>query len=194
MRTIDFSFGVCARVARSRVARAMTMKSVAVMVVALSASACNGKTDTTSSPSPITAPPPVTSSTPYSGVWEGRYRIDRCDGTGSIQDLFCSQQRGLYPPGTTLPIRLDLTQSGSSVTGRIELGSLTGPVTGSVRSNGLLTLAGTARGGLYTWDITYWDTRAVGAAMDGSANFNVSYQNIPGVALISTTLQGVTRR
>lgn len=179
----------------------MTSRVLAlVVVVAMSGAACTGKTSTPTSPSTsappavTTTPPPAPPATPYSGVWEGRYRIDRCDGTGSVQDLLCSPQRGLYPPGTTLPIRLDLTQNGSSVTGRIELGAVTGVVTGVVRSNGLLTLSGTARGGTTSAEITYWDTRALGNAMDGYFTFNATYTNIPGIAVVMTTLQSVVKR
>lgn len=179
----------------------MTSRVLLLMiVVAVSGAACKGKTSTptspTAAPPPVvtTTPPPAAPATPYSGVWEGRYRIDRCDGTGSVQDLLCSQQRGLYPPGTTLPIRLDLTQTGSSVTGRIELGAVTGVVSGVVRSNGLLTLSGTARGGTTAAEITYWDTRAIGNAMDGFFTFNATYTNIPGIAVVVTTLQSVFKR
>ncbi|MDP1570582.1 MAG: hypothetical protein Q8L86_11320 [Vicinamibacterales bacterium] len=174
---------------------------VMIGVMACVSAACNGKSPsptapTSSAPPPAVtaAPPPAVPATPYSGVWEGRYRIERCDGTGSIQDLLCSPQRGIYPPGTTLPLRIDLTQTGSTVTGRIELGAVTGVVSGVVRSNGLLTLSGTARGGTTTAEITYWDTRAIGNAMDGYFTFNATYTNIPGVAVVVTTLQSVFKR
>lgn len=168
-------------------------------IVGLAAAACAacGGTPTaptpTAPPAPVAAPPPPPPP-PYTGVWEGQYRIDRCDGTGSMQDLLCSSQRGLYPPGTRLPIRLDLTQSGATVSGRIELGNLTGIVNGVVRSNGLLTLSGTARSGTFAAEITYWDTVAIGNTMEGYFTFNATVVNVPGVAVVVTTLQGVTRR
>ena len=55
------------------------------------------------------------------GTWSGQYRVERCDGTGSVQDAFCSA-RGAFPPGTTLPIALSLTQNGTTVSGTMALG------------------------------------------------------------------------
>jgi len=142
---------------------------------------------------PPTTPAPTVPATPYTGRWSGRYTIDRCDGTGSVQDLFCGTRRGIYPPGTSLPLTLDLTQVGASVSGTLSLGSVTGVVTGAVRSTGLLTLSGVARGGTSTATITYWDTRASGNSMNGYFNFNATYVDIPGIAAISATIGTLTK-
>ncbi|MFA5910368.1 MAG: hypothetical protein WC815_16420 [Vicinamibacterales bacterium] len=99
-----------------------------ILVVSIPTLACGGggsSTPTSSTPIVTTPPPVVTTTvtplatpappaTPYSGRWSGNYVIDRCDGTGSVQDLLCGTNRGLYPPGTSLPITLDLTQSGTA--------------------------------------------------------------------------------
>lgn len=178
-----------------------------IVVFAISAVACGGnnaRTPTSASPTTlppvvVVTPPPVTPSTPappatpYSGRWSGTYIIDRCDGTGSVQDLLCGSRRGLYPPGSSLPIALDLTQSGSTVSGTISLGLITGVVTGSVMSSGLLTLSGIARSGTATATITYWDTRALGSTMDGFFHFNATYLDIPGVAAVSARLGSVRK-
>jgi len=184
-----------------------------VVAIAISAVACGGggsartptsATPVVTAPPVITAAPPVTTppvtpstpappATPYSGRWSGNYLIDRCDGTGSVQDLLCGTRRGLYPPGTSLPITLDLTQSGSTVSGTIALGQLTGVVTGAVRSTGLLTLSGAARSGTGTATLTFWDTRAVGSVMDGFFNFNATYVDVPGVAAVSARLGSVRK-
>ncbi len=183
-----------------------------ILVVSISTLACGGggaNTPTSSTPV-VTTPPAVTTSvtpptttsppatpappaTPYTGRWSGNYIIDRCDGTGSVQDLLCGTNRGLYPPGTSLPITLDLTQSGSTVAGTIALGQITGVVTGAVRSTGLLTLSGVARSGTATATLTYWDTRASGSVMEGFFNFNAGYTNIPGIALVSARLGSVRK-
>jgi hypothetical protein len=120
-----------------------------LILTAVLEAACNGgsnsPTSPTRTPAPtvtappaatITPPPPV-QPTPYSGRWSGQYVIDRCDGTGSVQDLLCGTRRGLFPPGTSLPIAIDLTQNGTTVSGTIALGAITGVVSGAVRSNGL---------------------------------------------------------
>jgi hypothetical protein len=175
-----------------------------VLVLSISPIACSGgdaKTPTSSTPvtvaPPVTtvAPPvtPVAPATPFSGRWTGNYIIDRCDGTGSVQDLLCGTRRGLFPTGTSLPITLDLTQSGSAVSGTMSLGQITGVVSGAVRTNGLLTLSGVARSGTATATLTFWDTRATGSVMDGFFNFNATYVDIPGIAAISARLGSVRK-
>jgi hypothetical protein len=178
-----------------------------VLMVPVFVAACGGggggrSTPTTPTTPTVVAPPvatppvtpaPTVPATPFTGRWSGRYIIERCDGTGSVQDLLCGTARGLFPPGTALPITLDLTQSGSTVSGTIALGGITGVVTGAVRTTGLLTLSGVARGGTATATLTYWDTRAIGSAMDGFFNFNATYVNIPGVAAVSARLSDVRK-
>lgn len=183
-----------------------------IAAVAISAGACSGgNANTPTSSTPIIAtPPPATTTvappvatppattpappaTPFSGRWSGNYIIDRCDGTGSVQDLLCGNARGLFPPGSSLPISLDLTQHGSTVSGTISLGQITGVVNGAIRTSGLLTLSGIARSGTATATLTYWDTRASGNAMDGFFEFNATYSNIPGIAAISARLGSVRK-
>ncbi len=80
------------------------------------------------------------------GNWSGRYEVQRCDGTGSNQDYFCSTNRGAFPPGASLPISMNLSQNGSAVTGSITFGQVTGSVNGTINSAGTLVLQGTAVG------------------------------------------------
>ena len=181
--------------------------AASILVVAISAVACGGgnaRTPTSSTPiattppvttvaPPVTTSPPVLPATPFSGRWSGNYIIDRCDGTGSVQGLLCGNARGLFPPGTSLPISLDLTQSGSTVSGTISLGQITGVVTGAIRTSGLLTLSGIASSGTATSTLTYWDTRASGNVMDGFFEFNATYTNIPGLAAVSARLGSVRK-
>lgn len=180
-----------------------------IVVVAISAAACGGgnaRTPTSSTPvvstpppatttvtPPVTAAPPAAPATPFSGRWTGSYVIDRCDGTGSVQDLLCGARRGAFPTGTSLPITLDLTQTGSTVSGTISLGQITGVVSGAIRTTGLLTLSGVARSGTATATLTYWDTRASGSTMDGFFNFNATYVDIPGIAAVSARLGSVRK-
>lgn len=127
------------------------------------------------------------------GAWSGRYVVERCDGTGSIQDLFCSANRGLYPVGTSLPIDLVLTQSGSNVSGTAHFGQVTGVVTGVVSSGGTLSLQGSANSGTLTITITSWNTPVSGNGMTGLIGFNVGSRSLPGVAGITARLSNVTR-
>lgn len=126
------------------------------------------------------------------GNWSGSYVIERCDGTGSTQDYFCSS-RGAYPVGSSLPLRLNLTQTGGNVSGTWTLGQVTGPVNGSISSGGDLTLSGTASASGVTARITFWGTRVVGNAMSGNFNYDASFTGIPGVAAIRARLIGLNK-
>ena len=126
------------------------------------------------------------------GGWSGSYVIERCDGTGSTQDYFCSS-RGAYPVGSSLPLRLTLTQSGGSVSGTWALGQVTGPINGSISSGGDLTLSGSASASGVTARITFWGTRVVGNAMSGNFNYDATFTGIPGVAAIRARLIGLNK-
>ncbi len=148
-------------------------------------------------PPVVVVPPPVVVVPPFAGSWSGTYIVESCVGTGSIHDLLCSapagsRPGGIYPVGTSLPITLILTQSGSAVSGTFALGGVRGVGTGVV-ANGLLTLEGTARDGTLTAVITHWSTRAIGNVMDGFANYNISVSGVPGIAILVTRFGRVTR-
>ena len=135
--------------------------------------------------------------TSFTGNWSGNYIVERCDGTGSIQDTLCSapsgsRPGGVFPVGTSLPITLSLVQSGNTVTGTFALGSVRGPATGTV-VNGLLTLQGTATSGTLAGVITSWSTRVQGSAMTGSASYNMTISGAPGVGVLVTRLGTVTK-
>lgn len=130
----------------------------------------------------------------FQGNWSGRYIVERCDGTGSAQDYFCSANRGAYPVGTDLPITMSLTQNASSVSGSVSLGQVTGSVTGSVNLNGTLILSGTLTQGTNTAQLTSWTTSVSGSTMTGNFTYNASLGGIPGVAVVVTRLSNVTRR
>jgi hypothetical protein len=129
---------------------------------------------------------------PFSGFWTGTYIVERCDGTGSIQDIFCSTNRGLYPVGTTLPISMNLTQNGGSVTGALALGTVAGSVTGTV-TGGVLTLQGAANASPITATITAWSTTVSGNSMSGNITYNLTSTGTPGVATVVTRLVRVTK-
>lgn len=127
------------------------------------------------------------------GSWSGRYEVQRCDGTGSNQDYFCSN-RGAYPPGSSLPITLSLTQSGTSVSGSIAFGQVTGSVRGSIDSAGNLSLQGTATNGQISLALTSFNVSISGTSMSGNVTYGAGLAGIPGVAVVTSRLTGVTRR
>jgi hypothetical protein len=132
--------------------------------------------------------------TSVAGTWAGNYVVERCDGTGSIQDYFCSSSRGFFPVGTRLPIAVNLTQNGANVSGTVAYGQVSGPVTGNVSAAGVLVLQGTATSAQWSSQITSWSTRVDGRSMEGTVTYNATYQGLPGVAVVSIRLEGVTRR
>lgn len=127
------------------------------------------------------------------GSWSGQYRVGSCDGTGSNQDYFCSA-RGAFPPGSFLPISLSLTQNGTAVSGTISFGQVTGVVNGTINAAGNLVLQGTATGGQITVALSSWNTTVSGSSMTGSFTYNAGLSGVPGVAVVTSTLSGVTRR
>lgn len=129
----------------------------------------------------------------FAGTWSGNYIVDRCEGTGSVQDYFCSA-RGVYPPGSVLPITLNLNQNGSSVSGLVAFGQVTGNVSGNVSSGGALVLQGTATSGTLTVQVTSWTTSVNGGTMAGSFAYNVGLTGTPGVAVVTSRLSNVTKR
>jgi Abnormal spindle-like microcephaly-assoc'd, ASPM-SPD-2-Hydin len=131
--------------------------------------------------------------TPFAGNWSGTYIVERCDGTGSLQDLLCSANRGAFPPGTSLPLTIELSQSGSSVAGTLALGQVRGVVTGVVGSAGALTLQGTLTSGMLTAQITSWTTRVQGTAMEGTFAYNATVSGVPGVGVVVARLGRVTK-
>jgi Bacterial Ig-like domain (group 2) len=100
----------------------------------------------------------VTSMPNYAGRWFGAYRFVTCSAPFRWGSSYCS---GL--PGTIFNVELTLTMSGSQVAGFIRLGSYTGPVSGTIVSDGTLILQGgysvAASGGLsYSEVINNWRT------------------------------------
>ncbi|MEZ5283231.1 MAG: choice-of-anchor D domain-containing protein [Vicinamibacterales bacterium] len=128
------------------------------------------------------------------GSWSGRYEVQRCDGTGSNQDYFCSTNRGAFPPGASLPIAMNLTQSGSSVTGSITFGQVTGSVNGTINGAGTLVLQGTAVGGPITVTLSSFTVSVNGTSMTGNFTYNAGLAGVPGVAVVTSRLSGMSRR
>lgn len=140
-----------------------------------------------------TLPVSATSASSFSGNWSGAHTITACDGTGSMQDLACSANRGAFPVGSNMIFGANLQQSGNNVTGTVNLGGLTGSVSGTV-SSGVLTLRGTATGEGFTATITLWNTTLQGSSMLGNVNYDLTLTGVPGVAGIQSRLNSVTRQ
>ncbi|MGE0462017.1 MAG: choice-of-anchor D domain-containing protein [Vicinamibacterales bacterium] len=128
----------------------------------------------------------------FSGNWLGGHIITACDGTGSAQDLICSAARGEFPVGSNMLFAATLQQTGSSVSGTVNLAGLEGTMSGTV-VGGVLSLQGTATGEGFTAVVTRWSTTVSGSTMSGAIDYDLRFVNVPGVASIRSTLSDVTR-
>jgi hypothetical protein len=92
----------------------------------------------------LTAALPMRVVPDYEGTWSGGYRLVECTRLSGPGPSYC---RGFA--GAVLPLRMVLTQDGSTLSGRLELYSTTGhelveagPVQGSIEASGALVLTG----------------------------------------------------
>lgn len=122
----------------------------------------------------------------YGGHWDGTFAARGCDQTGVFITLRYCENLGREP----LAFALELTQGGPNVdqiTGLISLRGLVGPITGSVMTDGRLTLRGTyvasPSGGDVQVDITSWLTSPVGkVGMSGPFVYSLTLAGSDGKA------------
>ncbi len=78
--------------------------------------------------------------------------------------------------------------------GHISFGQVTGSVNGTVNSAGTLVLQGTAVGGQITVALSGFNVSVNGSSMTGNFTYNAGLVGIPGVAVVTSRLDGVTKR
>lgn len=124
----------------------------------------------------------------FQGQWSGVWTRQSCSEQGAAFGTFCSALAG------SNPLRLTLTQSGSSVQGTLELGQLLSAVSGPISSSGALSLSGSGNSVLGTVNVTNWQTSIVSNTLQGSFNFSVlAPLTVGGSVSILAALQGVVR-
>ena len=123
----------------------------------------------------------------YAGTWNGTYHIDTCTATFLI-DSWCPSALG-----STAPLQLSLTQSGSSVTGTIAFQNVTGSVSGTVGANGVLSLSGTASTADGHFTLTAWSTTVSGTSMSGTFTFQTFLNDRTGQATNGCRIVTMTR-
>jgi hypothetical protein len=106
----------------------------------------------------------------FGGTWRGEYAVRSCSVDGYFSRSTCDQT---FPFGTRLPIRAELTQGGSGVTGTVFLGQIPSGVQGYV-SNSVLYLEGRGTYQDLATQIRDWQTRTAGNSMTGSFRFTLS--------------------
>ena len=139
----------------------------------------------------------------YQGTWSGTYYILSCNATGDFATMdFCSY----LPPGTELPIELNLVQDDDRVEGRFYLGDLGADTSGPVGTDGQLILAGAIQEGTATIEAAMslqsvtpgeitgnmnqiWrDAESI-----GSARIEANIQNLPRISTMAMPLRSVSR-
>jgi hypothetical protein len=125
----------------------------------------------------------------FTGTWQGSWQRTSCSETGGAVGVACSQTP------TSGALRLTLTQTGSSVSGNVEVASFIIASSGSVNAGGTLTLTGSAHLQSATETISNWSTTRNGTSMNGSFTLAIVADNQAfGSQTLVLTLQNVTRQ
>jgi len=119
----------------------------------------------------------------YSGTWSGFYQVTTCSATG---DWLLAGWCPLIQSGP-LPFGLNLSQTRDTVTGTITFGDFSGNVTGTMVTDGTLTLVGTTTAvtsfGTVSIAITAWNTNSTTVGtMTGSFSQRVTGEGVAGEA------------
>jgi hypothetical protein len=100
------------------------------------------------------------------------------------------------PVGTVLPVQLVLTQSGQQLSGTINLGAFSVPVSGTINGSRIV-LAGSGTVPIESLSTTVtlsnWNTSVSGSNMTGTWRTTFAIAGIPGSASIDSTIRAVTK-
>ena len=122
-------------------------------------------------------------------IWAGTWVRNGCSESGGAVGAACNATP------TTGAFRLNLTQSGGSAQGTVEVGAFTVPLSGSVSNNGTVTLSGNSRlpqGATAT--VSDWSTRVNGNTMTGSFTLRIVPDDSAfGTQTLQVSLQNVTK-
>lgn len=125
----------------------------------------------------------------FTGTWQGNWLRTSCAETGGAVGVACNQTP------TSGVLRLTFTQSGTTVSGNVEVASFVIPGSGSVNASGTLTFTGSAHLQSATETISNWSTTRSGTSMNGSFTLAIVADNPAfGSQTLVLTLQNVTRQ
>jgi hypothetical protein len=130
----------------------------------------------------------------YQGTWSGSYRVRVCDEQGIFAGALCSTN---FVPGTLLPIRITLTQTGASASGTVELGSIVNTLSGAVQDSRRYVGGGSgtfSTGGLtFGTKVGTFDVLSAATTLSGSIITFITLPGVPGNLYFEADLNGVTR-
>jgi hypothetical protein len=152
-----------------------------VALACMAASACENNS----------GPSSVETAAQVQGTWTGEYAVSACND--QTVPGFCGS---FVPVGTVLPIRLVLTQSGQSLSGTVELGAFSVPVSGTINGSRIvLSGSGTVpfESIPTTVALSNWNTAVTGSNMTGTWRTTFSITGISGSAFIDSTIRVVTK-
>lgn len=161
----------------------------------------SGTTSITAQHSGLTASRGLRVVPDYQGTWNGRAFVRACSHSGGFEATdFC----GILGTGDVDYFRLVLTQQAAAVSGTFDLGGFIGTISGTIATNGTLTITGsyttTVEGVPFQIAVTEWQSDSTdNARMTGRMIITFSSPALAGTArvdidLLNTAKDGATLR
>ena len=130
----------------------------------------------------------------YQGTWLGTYRIRVCTASGIFRDIWCTDDTAR---GAVNPVRLSLTQDGSSASGTLELGEISGTIRGAIfdsrRFVGAMNTSLTSEGVQVNINIGTFDVLSSGNQLTGSFVASTTVPGFTGTGYFEGDIVTVTR-
>ena len=163
------------------------------VVFVLALAACGGKESPVAPEMPAPPPPPPPPPS-YQGNWTGGYSVGSCRASGPGGAGFCTQ---LFPTGRFLPIVFQLSQNGTTVTGRVLFGALTSEqFTAPIRPDRGLTIITVLRPNANLTMNVFWDLDLIvnGTELDGVGEITMLSTIPSGSGDVTFDLQRTVRQ
>jgi hypothetical protein len=126
--------------------------------------------------------------TNFAGRWRGDVRITACTQTGDFATIgWCSE----LPVGVTDYLDINLTQAGNYLNGRVDIGGVLFPVSGTAQGNRLQLSGQTSVSGIYL-TLENWSTSSAGRTMVGQFGWMGTYPGLSGEGHNVFALVGVS--
>jgi hypothetical protein len=131
----------------------------------------------------------------YQGRWSGDWRVASCtaDGDWTRTDV-CRDA----PVNSQFPFVLALTQDRDTAGGNVQLDDLAGPVQGSIRVSGQLSITGTVsfveEGIVFEWTVADWETLTTdNQRMTGRFTISFRTSGLQGSVRLNGELRAVSK-
>lgn len=131
----------------------------------------------------------------YQGTWRGRLNVTGCTDEGDWHTgNFC----GELGTGNLDNLTLTSAQQNAAITGTLDVGGMSGPITGSIATDGTLTLTGsyTAPAGGFAFNISiaeWQSTTTDNANMSGRLTFTMRNDLMTGMGRVQAELVNMNK-